>query len=260
MNPALRFDSNEKAELAENGFVLRRNVFDARELGEIGDACQALISRLLEEKRRTKHVVGSYMFELQRKLETIVKWEPADPDLLQGVEPFAHLNEDLHRWAPDPRFIEPCKDVVGDESVILFTEKLNLKKAHRGGPIVLHQDFPYWANETKAASRVATAMLFIDDATIENGCLEVVPGSHREGVQEQRVVDGFGSREIDTAKYDQSRLMPLPVEAGAVVYFGPFLVHRSMPNRSGADRRALLYSYQPPGFPHLRELTWRPRD
>lgn len=259
MSGSLRLSGTERAELDERGFVLRKDVFDAVELREIASACEALVDRLLQEKRRTKHTAGSYMFELQRRLETIVKWEPADPDLVQGVEPFAHLSDELHRWALDPRFLEPCKDLVGEEDVILFTEKLNLKRAHRGGPIVLHQDFPYWADQTSGASRVATAMLFLDDATIDNGCLEVVPGSHREGLRDRRAIDGFGSLEIDSERYDRSRLVALPVSAGAVVYFGPFLVHRSLPNRTGADRRALLYSYQPAGFPHLRELTWRPR-
>jgi len=258
MGESLRFDAREKAELEEQGFVLRRGVFDASELRAMGDACEAVVERLLLEKRRTKHALGSYMFELQRHLQTIVKWEPSDPELVQGLELFAHLSDELHRWALDARFTEPCKDLVGEEDVRLFTEKLNLKRAHKGGPIILHQDFPYWTGVTKAASRVATAMLFIDDATVENGCLEVVPGSHREGLAQRRAVESLGAMEIDPEKYDRSRLMPVPVDAGAVIFFGPFLVHRSMPNRAGVDRRALLFSYQPPGYPHLRELTMGP--
>jgi len=257
MSESLRLDAREKAALEETGFVLRRDVFAPSECRAIADACEALVDRLLAEQRRTKHTVGSYMFELQRRLETIVKWEPGAPDLLQGVEPFAHLNDDLYRWAHDPRFVEPCKDLVQQDDVILFTEKLNVKRAHKGGPIVLHQDFPYWCDITEAAPRVATAMVFLDDATKENGCLEVVPGSHREGLQERRPIEGFGSFEIDTQKYDQTRLVALEVAAGSVVFFGPFLVHRSLPNLSGADRRALLYSYQPAGYQHMRDLTWR---
>ncbi len=194
------------------------------------------------------------MFEIQRLLGTVVKWEPDNPELLQGVEPFAHLSEALRSWALDPRLVEPSKDVIGGEEVGLFTEKLNLKRAHKGGPVVLHQDFPYWSEVAKVASQVATAMIFLDDASRENGCLELVPGSHREGLQRRRAVEGFGSMEIDPAAYDAARLIPLEVPAGSVVFFGPFLVHRSLPNRSGADRRALLYSYQPAGHPHLGEL------
>ena len=254
MSESLRLDMREKAELAERGFVLRGGVFDTAELRAMRDACEAVVERLLREKRRTKHALGSYVFELQRQLQTIVKWEPSDPEVVQGLELFAHLSDSLHRWALDRRFTEPCKDLVGEEDIRLFTEKLNLKRSHKGGSIILHQDFPYWTGVTKAAARVATAMLFLDDATVENGCLEVVPGSHREGLPSRRALEGLGGMEIDPAKYDHARLVPVPVEAGAVIFFGPFLVHRSLPNRSGVDRRALLFSYQPPGLPHLRDL------
>jgi len=258
VSESLRLHAGEKAELAEHGFVLRSAVFAPAELRAMGDACESLVECLLMEQRRTKHTLGSYMFELQRQLRTIVKWEPSDPELVQGLELFAHLSDSLHRWALDPRFIEPCKDLVGEEDVRLFTEKLNLKRAHKGGPIILHQDFPYWTGVTRAAARVATAMLFLDDASVENGCLEVVPGSHREGLPPRRALEGLGGMEIDPDKYDQARLLPVPVKAGAVIFFGPFLVHRSLPNRAGADRRALLFSYQPPGLPHLRNLLMNP--
>jgi ectoine hydroxylase len=60
---------------------------------------------------------------------------------------------------------------------------------------------------------------------------------------------------MDTSAFDMTRLIPLEVPAGSVAYFGSLLVHRSAPNRSDKDRRALLYSYQPAGEPHLRELS-----
>jgi hypothetical protein len=78
--------------------------------------------------------------------------------MVQGVEPFAHLSDELNRWALDERLLDPCKDVVGSDEVILFTEKLNLKRAHKGGPIVLRQDRPYWKDMTPIAKRIATAM------------------------------------------------------------------------------------------------------
>jgi hypothetical protein len=249
-----RLDVEEKRALERDGYVVRSRVFNACELDAIREACEALIRRLLDAARRTKVPAGSYTFELQRELATVVKWEPGALEVVQGVEPFAHLSEELHRWALDPRFIDPCKDVVGSDEISLFTEKLNLKRAHRGGPIVLHQDYPYWTDLSKVAARVATAVLFLDDATCTNGCLEVVPGSHREGLQPRRATEGFGSLEMDPDRYDLSRLVPLEVSAGSVVFFGAFLVHRSLPNRTGEDRRALLFSYQPAGNPHLREL------
>jgi hypothetical protein len=255
MGRSFRFDARERVALEENGFVVRDQVFDRGECRAIAADCEALVELVTAEQRRTKHVVGSYMFELQRKLGTVIKWEPDAPELVQGLEPFAHLSTSLNDWGMDARLLEPAKDVVGEEDLVLFTEKLNLKRAQKGGPIILHQDFPYWEPMTPIASRIATAMLFLDDATLENGCLEVAPGSHRNGKEKQRASDGFGSLEMDPDQYDQSRLVPFEAKAGTVAYFGAFLVHRSLPNRSGADRRALLYSYQPAGYPHARELN-----
>ena len=137
----------------------------------------------------------------------------------------------------------------------MFTEKLNVKRARHGGPIVLHQDFPYWERMTPIAHRISTAMLFLDDATVENGCLEVAPGSHLVGKRQRRSADGFGANEMDPDAFDMNRLKALEVKAGSVAYFGAFLVHRSLPNRSGVDRRALLYSYQPEGHPHGRDIN-----
>jgi phytanoyl-CoA hydroxylase len=255
VSETFRLGTAEKVELDERGFVVRRAVFDKADVLAMAEACESLVQRLLAEKRGTKHSLGSYLFEIQRRLETIIKWEPDNPDLVQALEAFAHLSDELRRWALDPRLLNPCKDVVGEDNLALFTEKLTLKRARKGGHIILHQDFPYWSDLTKIASRVATAMIFLDDATLENGCLEVVPGSHREGLRARRTVDGFGSLEMDPLQYDQSRLLPLEVPAGSVVFFGPLLVHRSRLNQSDVDRRALLYSYQPSGHPHLRELT-----
>jgi hypothetical protein len=246
----------ELRQLDADGVVVRESVFDPSECAAIAKDCEDLITLLEGAGRHTKHVLGSYMFEVQREAATIVKWEPDAPEVVQGVEPFAHISPALKTWGLDARLVDPCKAIVGEDDLMLFTEKLNVKRARHGGPIVLHQDFPYWENMTPIASRIATAMISLDDATIENGCLEVAPGTHKVGKWPQRVdADGFGSLEMDTDSFEMSRLRPLEVPAGTVAFFGAFLVHRSLPNRSGGDRRALLYSYQPAGQPTSLELN-----
>ncbi len=249
-------DARERAGLARDGFVVREGVFSPAECARIADDCEGMIADLLAAKRDTKLRVGSYMFEALKDVGTVVKWEPFAPDVIQGVEPFAHINKPLRDWGLAPRLVDPCKQIVGQDDIVLFTEKLNVKRAREGGAIVLHQDFPYWENMTPIAHRVATAMIFLDDATLENGCLEVAPGSHTVGKHPQRkAADGFGSLEMDTEIFDMDRLVPLEAPAGTVAFFGAFLVHRSLPNRSNGDRRALLYSYQPAGEPHAIELN-----
>jgi ectoine hydroxylase-related dioxygenase (phytanoyl-CoA dioxygenase family) len=245
----------ERASLDRDGFLVREGVFDTRDLASLAQACEDLVERVTAEAHGEKHLVGSYMFERQAELEMYVKWEPDAPELLQGLEPFAHLSPELAAWGMDPRLVDPSRAIVGSDELVLFTEKLNLKRANRGGRYILHQDYPYWRGENPVADRVATAMIFLDDATRENGCLEAAPGSHKEGVHRMRDVDGFGALEMDTDAFDMDRLVPLEVKAGGVVIFGAFLAHRSLPNRSNTDRRALLYSYQPSGYPHAVELS-----
>jgi ectoine hydroxylase len=245
----------ERERLDRDGFLLREAVYAPDELARLAQDCETLAQRVIAEAHGEKHVVGSYMFERQRELEMYVKWEPDAPDVLQGIEPFAHLSPELTAWGLEPRLTVPSAAIVGQDDLVLFTEKLNLKRARQGGQYILHQDFPYWEEENPAAGRVATAMIFLDEATVENGCLEVAPGSHREGVQKMRRTDGFGALEMDPDAFDHGRLRPLECPAGSVVFFGAFLVHRSRPNRSDKDRRALLYSYQPAGYPHAVELS-----
>jgi len=250
-----RFEAAERVRYERDGFIVREGVFSRAECAAIAGDCETLVSGLEAAQRRTKVVVGSYMFEALKDAATFVKWEPGAPDVLQGVEPFAHISRPLETWGLDRRLVDPCKDIVGEDELILFTEKLNVKRARHGGPIVLHQDFPYWEDMTPVADRMATAMVFLDDATIENGCLEVAPGSHTVGKHIQRKTEGFGALEMDPEAFDLTRLAPLEVPAGTVAFFGAFLVHRSLPNRSDGDRRALLYTYQPEGHPHTLELN-----
>lgn len=245
----------ELAALDRDGFVVREAVYGPAECAQILEECEQLVREVVAVSHGDKHIVGSYLFERSQELETYVKWEPDAPDELQALEPFAHLSPVLRERGLDARLVEPIRTLVGQDDVCLFTEKLNLKRAKRGGKYILHQDYPYWIHQNRAAARVATAMIFLDAADRENGCLEVAPGTHKEGVQKMQDGDGFGNREMIVDLFDQRRLVPVEVPAGSVVFFGSLLVHRSLPNRSDKDRRALLYSYQPAGMPHAVELA-----
>lgn len=247
--------ADERAAMDRDGFVVRENVYDAAECAQIAAECEQLAREVVSASHGDKHIVGSYLFERSEDLEMYVKWEPDAPNELQALEPFAHLSPVLRDRGLDPRLVDPMKAFVGQDDICLFTEKLNLKRAKKGGKYILHQDFPYWTRQNPAADRVATAMIFLDDSNRENGCLEVAPGTHKEGVQKMRETDGFGNREMNADLFDQSRLVALEVKAGSVAFFGSFLVHRSLPNRSDKDRRALLYSYQPAGLPHAVDLA-----
>lgn len=242
-----RLSKSERDSFQTQGFLVRESVFSPEEINDICTECEALVDRLVQHRNGKRQTFGSYTFDADTINDTIIKWE-GDTDIVHGIEPFAHLSDRLEKWALDARFIDPMKDIIGDERPELFTEKLNLKRPRHGGVNPMHQDHPYWVNVADVASDVYTAMLFLDDATIENGCLHVVPASHTQGEWIKRSDgDRFAGNEIDTSKYPDVVPVPVEVKAGSVIFFGALLVHQSAPNHSDKERRAILYSYQPPG-------------
>ena len=255
----LRCSPSEREAIERDGYVLRESVFARDEVAAITDACERLLADLVKDRNGRRYHVGSYTFEPDQLTDCTVKWE-GDSDVVHGIEPFAHLSPDLERWAYDPRFLGPSADFVDDGDPRLFTEKLNLKRPRVGGANPWHQDWPYW-EFADDRSRIVTAMLFLDDATLENGTLQVLPGSHQRGPWPTRTdSDAFGNLEMDPKNVEGLTPVALEVPAGSVVWFGPLLVHTSEPNRSERDRRALLYSYQPAGFAHALELLRRQRQ
>jgi hypothetical protein len=106
-----------------------------------------------------------------------------------------------------------------------------------------HQDEIYIPTRDRSLIGAWTAM---DDATIENGCLWVLPGSHRAGyLYPQR---GHNNPdEFDFAQesygFDDSKEVPVEVNTGSVVFFNGYLLHRSRKNRGTTYRRVLVNHY-----------------
>jgi hypothetical protein len=106
-----------------------------------------------------------------------------------------------------------------------------------------HQDEIYIPTRDRSLIGAWTAM---DDATIANGCLYVIPGSHRTGyLYPQRAHEN--PEEFDFAPesfgFDESGEIPVEVKTGDVVFFNGYLLHRSFKNRSRDYRRVLVNHY-----------------
>lgn len=90
------------------------------------------------------------------------------------------------------------------------------------------------------------AWIALDDATIDNGCLWGIPGSHREGILHP-FRDHGRPEEFDPSDeaygFDDSTAVPVEVQTGDVVFFNGYLLHRSLKNRSNGTRRALVNHY-----------------
>lgn len=106
-----------------------------------------------------------------------------------------------------------------------------------------HQDEIYIPTRDRS---LIGAWMALDDATVENGCLYVIPGSHREGyLYPQRAHNNPDEFDFSPESYgfDESLQIPVEVPVGSVVFFNGYLLHRSFKNRSNIYRRVLVNHY-----------------
>lgn len=119
-----------------------------------------------------------------------------------------------------------------------------------------HQDEIYIPTRDRS---LCGAWIAMDDATIENGCLWVIPGSHRSGYlypqHPHHNPDEFDNS-AESYGFDDSAEIPVEVNSGAVVFFNGHLLHRSRKNRSQIYRRVLVNHY----MNAWSLLPWRMRE
>jgi len=246
-NHMFRLSDEEKRSYAEDGFFIRERVFSAAEVDELREAVEGCAARAIaaaEAGGEEYEIDGNRYCEASGS--TVQFEHRPGSGTIRVIEPFHHLHERIDRLIDDPRFVNPARDLIGDERVSLFTDKLNLKRPGEGSGFRWHQDSPYWAHFFPDVERLPNLMLSLDDANEANGCLRVIPGSHRQGMLpglEGRGV--LGSLFTDPGFFDESRQLPAVMAAGSMLFFSPSTVHGSEPNESTERRRALVFTYQP---------------
>ncbi|MAE63643.1 MAG: hypothetical protein CMJ18_05175 [Phycisphaeraceae bacterium] len=122
--------------------------------------------------------------------------------------------------------------------VRVFSDSLFMKPARHGIEAAMHQDTAFWP---KIDPNAINFWLAIDPATVENGCLHVIPGTH--GTDLPHRDDPVQGHVLSDKQVDVGRLIPLEMEPGSAVFFDSSLVHRSRPNHSARSRRAYAVVY-----------------
>ena len=244
--PPFCLSARERRAYAEDGFFIRRGVFREDEIDEIRDAAECCAARAsaASAEGRTYQVDGNVYCDASGA--TIQLEHLPGTKTVRVIEPFHHLDGRVDRLIDDPRLVDPIRGLLGEVEISLFTDKLNLKRPGEGSRFRWHQDSPYWAHFFPDVERLPNAMLSIDDATEVNGCLRVIPGSHRRGMLPGLEGEGLlGPLFTDPAHFDESLQLPVAMSAGSLIFFSPSVVHGSEPNRSSEQRKALIFTYQP---------------
>lgn len=180
--------------------------------------------------------------------ETPFKWmkyyESNNPDQLSRVEYFyKYVNNDFKNLIETK--VKPVLERIYGTKLNLFKDKLNWKFSG-GGAFAPHQDHPAWKDFEP--DRYINTMLYIDDMTPENGCLEVAPNSSRDNIYN---LDQSGN--ISNSLIEQTNWFPLKGTRRDLLLFDSYVLHRSGPNHSDKSRRAMFLTYNSTEYGNLYE-------
>jgi len=214
----------------ENGFLVVEDALSRAELDEV-------LSETTEICRGARGQIGG--------LPTVT---PAmtDEDVLRQVLciHFPHkLSEVMKSKLGHPTIVDVLTKCISP-NVKCMQSMLFVKSSGKPGQ-AWHQDEVYIPTRDRS---LTGGWIALDDATVENGCLWVIPGSHKRGIMYFQ--EWHGDPRFDCAlearrfPWSNDDAVPVEVKAGSIVFFNGYLLHRSLPNyASGGYRRSLVNHY-----------------
>jgi ectoine hydroxylase len=215
--------TEQLAAYQSDGFFVARDLFDAEEVD--------LLRRIARADR-----------EMQQNAASRADGEGGAIRLLVENE----LHDDIYAAVVrSRRIVDTMEKLLGDE-VYHYHHKMILKEPYVGGAWAWHQDYGYWYYNGCLFPLLASCMIAVDRATKQNGCLQVVKGSHRLGrLEHGKVGDqtGFFDTERLNAILERMELVHCELEPGDAIFFHGNLLHRSDQNRSPDPRWAFICCY-----------------
>ena len=159
--------------------------------------------------------------------------------------------------ARTPAILDMVEQLIGGDFA-LWNSSFFAKPPHVGTKTPWHQDGEYWPIRPLATCSVWIA---VDAATRENGCLRVIPGSHRRrelGKHDFNAAEGLSlPLEIRAEEFDERAARDIVLEEGQISLHDIFLIHGSEANRSPRPRRGMTLRYMPTTSRYRRDLAER---
>ncbi len=217
---------------------------------------------LTEAQVAQYHEAGYVVPEFRLSEDTLAEIKAAHDRLLARNPEYrdfcpALLEHDL--WflniARDPEILDMVGQVLGPDFA-LWNSSFFAKPARNGLRTPWHQDGEYWPIRPLAT---CTVWIAVDAASPENGCLRLIPGSHKArellAHETNPSPEVTLSQELPATAFDESRAVDLVLEAGQVSLHDVFLVHGSEANTSARPRRGMTLRFMPTTSVFDRELA-----
>ncbi|XP_064233364.1 phytanoyl-CoA dioxygenase domain-containing protein 1 [Aotus nancymaae] len=165
-----------------------------------------------------------------------------------------HAHDPVFRSITHSPKVQALARSLGLQMPVVVQSMYIFKQPHIGGEVFPHQDATFLY--TEPLGRVLGVWIALEDATLENGCLWFIPGSHTSGVSRRMVRAPAGSAPGTSflgsePAWDNSLFVPTPVRRGALVLIHGEVVHKSKQNLSGRSRQAYTFHLMEAPCPFL---------
>lgn len=212
-----------------NGFLVLPGYFDERTVEELARAADEVVSRV------GPLVPGNPRVQVDSMGDRVG---------IRQAWPVIDLSPTLARMAKEERVLRLFRSLFGGEQPVLFEDKLNYKHPGVGSLFAMHQDYSYWDGYSP---QLVSLLIYLDEATSENGCLEVARGWHKRGLLERSEMDvgPIVDHYITPDVLPPSSVVKVTGGPGTAVIFSCFTPHASGPNRSDRSRRVFILTYNP---------------
>ena len=252
-----RLTQDDLAAYRRDGFLVRTAVFNESELQVLRQAVESAVALAKEQTNTGK----TYLLDGKRFVDVgadagimTVQFEHSPgSEVIRVIEPVQHLHPVLDRLVDEQRIVAPICDIIDCTEVSVWTNKLNLKRPREGSGFGWHQDAPYWIHDCDHVHLLPSVYLAFDDADEDNGCLQIIRGSHTQGClpgsQDDSQLAGFFTQ---ATCFDEADAVSFEIPAGSLIFFDPYAIHGSQTNHSDQPRRAIVMTYQPANFGMLK--------
>jgi hypothetical protein len=225
----------------EQGYLLMKRFFDPAEVKRIQDEAKAVFAA---QMRRHGIDPGPDASEEAFATAMFALFEADLPAFTNCGKQAQHLIS-LHRLSLDERIVGTLAELglefpnVSTRPVLYFNHpKLAKKEVY--WRLSLHQD---WRSMQGSLDSVVVWLPLVD-IDVSVGALEVIPGSHKAGLREADLEDGYGHiSRAEMDRIDPSELVPVEVERGDALFFSTFLLHQSGTNVSDRLRWSCHFRY-----------------
>jgi phytanoyl-CoA hydroxylase len=158
-----------------------------------------------------------------------------------SINKIGHALHELDPVFSDFSRSQSIRDLINDlqmEDPLLLQSMYIFKQPRIGGEVTCHQDSTFLYNEP---IEIAGLWFALEDATLSNGCLWVIPGGHKLGLKSRWVRAPEGGMRfdiLDQTPWPEEQLTPLEVSKGTLIVLHGLLPHKSLANRSSESRHA----------------------